>query len=71
MKADSGTVKKFYEGFEKPYKAAEVARKELEKVRSWEKRENLWRKLSRAHAAIESFENDFSSRTQKIIYKEK
>jgi hypothetical protein len=62
---------KFYEGFEKPYKAAEAARKELETIRSWEKREKIWRKLSRANAAIESYNNDFFSRTKKIIYKEK
>ncbi|OGQ96500.1 MAG: hypothetical protein A2521_09455 [Deltaproteobacteria bacterium RIFOXYD12_FULL_57_12] len=62
---------KFYEGFEKPYKAAETFRKELARVRSWKKKEKLWRQLSRAHAAIESFEKILTNRTPKIIYKEK
>jgi hypothetical protein len=62
---------KFYEGFEKPYTAAEAAQKELAKARSWTKKEKIWRKLSRAHAAIESFESIFTNRTSKIIYKEK
>lgn len=62
---------KFYEGLEKPYKVAEAARKELTKARSWEKKETIWRKLSRANAAIESYNNDFFSRKQNIIYKEK
>lgn len=62
---------KFYEGFEKPYKTAEAAQEELAKARSWQKKEKIWRKLSRAHAAIESFENILTRRTPKIIYKEK
>ena len=62
---------KFYEGFEKPYKAAEAAQEELARARSWEKKEKIWRKLSRAHAAIEGFDNILSRRTPKIIYKEK
>jgi len=62
---------KFYEGFEKPYKAAEAARKGLAKARSSKKKEKLWRQLSRAHAAFESFENILTNRTLKIIYKEK
>ena len=62
---------KFYEGFEKPYKAAEAAQKELAKARSWKKKEKIWRKLAQAHAAIESFENILTSRKPMIIYKEK
>jgi len=62
---------KFYEGFEKPYKAAEVAREELARARSWTKKEKLWRQLSRAHAAIENFADIFTNRRPKIIYKEK
>jgi len=46
---------KFYEGFEKPYKAADAAQKELAKARSWQKKEKILRKLSRAYAAIENF----------------
>jgi hypothetical protein len=62
---------KFYEGFEKPYKAAEALQEELARARSWKKREKLWRRLSRANAAIVSFESILTSRTPKIIYKEK
>jgi hypothetical protein len=62
---------KFYEGFEKPYKAAEALQEELSRARSWKKKEKLWRRLSRAHAAIESFESILTRRTPKIIYKEK
>ena len=62
---------KFYEGFEKPYKILKAAREELAKVRSWKKKEKIWRKLSCAHAAIESYERIFNSRKPKIIYKEK
>jgi len=61
----------FYEQFEKPYKTAHAAHEKLAKARSWEQKEKLWRKLSRAHAAIESFENMLNKRTPKIIYKEK
>ena len=60
----------FYEGFEKPYNAAESARKELGRVRSWKKKEKLWQQLSRAHAAIESFENNLTRQIPKI-HKEK
>jgi len=61
----------FYEGFEKPYKIAKVAQEEIARARSLEKKEKIWRKLSRAQAAIESFENILTSRKPKIIYKEK
>ena len=62
---------KFYEGFEKPYKAAEAARGNLARVRSWKKKEKLWRQLSHAHAAIEDYADVFTNRRPKIIYKEK
>jgi len=62
---------KFYEGFEKPYKVAEALQEELSRARSWKKKEKIWRRLSGAHAAIENFESILTSRTQKIIYKEK
>jgi len=58
---------KFYEGFQKPYVAAEAAREKLAKSRSWKKKETLWRKLSRAHSAIMSFENILTSRKPTII----
>lgn len=60
----------FYEGFEKPYHAAEATREELGRVRSWKKKEKLWQQLSRAHAAIESFENNLTRQIPKI-HKEK
>jgi hypothetical protein len=62
---------KFYEGFEKPYKAVEAAREELDRSRSWKKLEKLWRRLSCAHATIKSFEAVLTSQEPKIIYKEK
>ncbi|MCK9502441.1 MAG: hypothetical protein M0Q52_11505 [Lascolabacillus sp.] len=62
---------KFYEGFEKPYKAAKAVREKFSRTRSWERREKLWRKLLRAQATFERFENILTSRTPKIIYKEK
>ena len=61
----------FYEGFEKPYKAAKAARKELAKVRSWQKKEKILRKLLHANAVLKSFENNITGRRPKIIYKEK
>jgi hypothetical protein len=61
----------FYEGFEKPYNAAESAREELGRTRSLKKKEKLWHQLSRAHAAIESFENNLTRRIPKMIHKEK
>jgi len=62
---------KFYEGFEKPYKAVEAAQLDLPRARSWKKKEKIWRKLSHAHAAIENFEHFFTNRRPKIFYKEK
>jgi len=62
---------KFYEGFEKPYKAAKALQGELARAKSWKKKERLWLQLSRAHATIESFENILTNRKPKITYKEK
>jgi hypothetical protein len=39
---------KFNEGIEKPYLAALSAHQELARVRSWKKKEKIWRKLARA-----------------------
>lgn len=62
---------RFYEGLERPYKVAEVLQEELARAKSWKKKEKLWRRLARTHAAIENFESILTSRTPKIIYKEK
>ena len=62
---------KFYEGFSKPYKVVKAALEKLDKVRSWKKKEKIWRKLFRAQAAIKNFDNIFNSRKSKIIYMEK
>jgi hypothetical protein len=62
---------RFYEGFEKPYKVAESAQKELARARSWGKKEKIWRKLVRAQAAIENYADIITNRKPKIIYSEK
>jgi hypothetical protein len=62
---------KFYEGFAKPYKVVEAALEKLDRVRSWEKKEKIWRKLFRAQTAIKNFDNILTRRNPKIIYKEK
>jgi hypothetical protein len=62
---------KFYERFEKPYRTAVAAQEELAKSRSLKNKKKLCHQLSRAHAAIESFENIFTSRSPKTLYKEK
>jgi hypothetical protein len=62
---------RFYEGFEKPYKASESAQKELVRARSWRKKEKIWRKLVRAQAAIENYADIITNRKPKIIYSEK
>lgn len=60
-----------YEGFEKPYKAAKVAREKLTRIRSWKKKEKLWLQLSRAHTAMENYADILTNRRPKIIYKRK
>ena len=64
---------KFYEGFAKPYKAAEAAQRKLARARSWTKKEKLWRDLSHSYAAIENFEKILTrpKRIPNISHKEK
>ena len=70
MRADSGTGKSFMKGLQNP-KVVEAALEKLNRVRSWKKKEKIWRKLFRAQAAIKNFDNIFNSRKSKIIYMEK
>ena len=62
---------KFYEGFEKPFKEIETLKNKLNKTKTWEKKEKIWQRLSRAQSAIEHFHNILTNHKPKIIYKEK
>ena len=62
---------KFYEGFQKPYQVVEAAQQELAKARTWEKKEKIWRKVSRAQAAIKSLDDLFTNSKPKVTLKEK
>ena len=61
---------KFYEGFEKPYKAIESMQLKLPRTKSLAKREKLWRKLLHAHAAIENYNNNLIYNIKRISSKE-
>ena len=52
---------KFYEDFEKPFKAVEAAQDKLARTRSEKKKEWIFQKLRRAHAVIKGFEGMFQS----------
>ena len=61
---------KFYEGFEKPLREIKEAEQKLTKTNNWEKREKIWRKMSRASSAIENFHNILTNHKPKVSHKE-
>lgn len=62
---------KFYERFEKPFKKVKAVQEKLSRVRSWGKKEKLWRELIQASEKVQKYTDMVTDREFLISDKDK